>query len=53
MNDTSLKLMAQMILSTMAGNREKTWELYEQYQREKRLHVTIKEILEWKKEKTA
>lgn len=52
MNDTCIKLIAQMVISTMAGEKEKTWGLYEQYKREKHLHVTIKEILDWK-EKTA
>ena len=52
MTDTCLKLIARMILNTMVGDREKTRVLYEQYKREKHLHVTIKEILDWK-EKSA
>ena len=53
MNDTCLKLIARMILNIMVGDREKTWELYEKYKREKRLHVTVKEYIEWRKEMTA
>jgi len=39
-----------MILATMAGRRKRTWDLYEQYAKEKWLHVSIKEILEAKAE---
>lgn len=52
MSETCVKLIARMILSTMVGEQKRTWELYEQYQKERHLHVTIKEILDWK-EKSA
>lgn len=48
MTDACIELIARMILNTMVGDKKKTWELYEQYQKEKHLHVTIKEILDWK-----
>jgi len=42
-----------MVISTMAGKKERTWKLYEKYQKEKTLHVPVKEILDWKKGRTA
>jgi len=53
MSETCVKLIARMILSTMVGEQKRTWELYEQYKRETRLHVPVKEYLEWRKERTA
>lgn len=50
MNDASVKLVARMVISTMAGNRKVTLKLYEKYLKEARLYVPIGEILEWKKE---
>lgn len=48
MNDACIKLIAQMIIATMAGEKEKTWQLYEKYIRERYLHVSVREILEAK-----
>lgn len=48
MNDACIKLIAQMVIATMAGEKEKTWGLYERYLREKHLYVTVEEILEAK-----
>lgn len=53
MNDACMKLVIRMILNTMNGNSEAVWELYEKYKRETRLHVTVKEYIEWRKEMTA
>ncbi len=53
MNDACLQLVARMILLTMTGKHKQTWDLYEQYKRETRLHVTVKEYIEWRKEMTA
>lgn len=48
MNETCIKLVARMILSTMTGKHKQTWDLYEQYLRERHLYVTVEEILEAK-----
>lgn len=48
MNDACMKLVIRMILNTMIGKRERTWELYKEYLRERYLHVTVQEILEAK-----
>lgn len=48
MNDTCKQLVARMVISTMAGNKKITWGLYEKLQKENRLHVSVKEILEYK-----
>ncbi len=52
MNDKALKLTWRMVLATIAGRRERTWELYEKYVRERYLYVTVREIIE-AKERTA
>ena len=48
MNDTCMKLVARMILSTMTGKHKQTRDLYEKYLRERYLYVPIREILEAK-----
>ena len=53
MNDKAVKLLWQMVISTMAKKMERTWELHEQYMLETRLHVPVKEYIEWRKERTA
>lgn len=52
MNDTCIKLVFRMLLNTMIGKHEFTWDLYEEYLRERYLYVTIQEHLE-AKERTA
>ena len=49
-NDEALKLVWRMVLATMAGRRERTWELYEKYLRKIRLYITIKEYIDWRRE---
>ncbi|WP_422447832.1 hypothetical protein [Thermoanaerobacterium sp. DL9XJH110] len=54
MNETCIKLVACMIVNTMAGRQKQTWDLYKQYVKERYLHVTIQEILDAKnRERTA
>ena len=53
MNEKALKLVWLMVISTIAKKMERTWELYEQYMLETRLHVPVKEYIEWRKERTA
>jgi hypothetical protein len=48
-NDTCKKLVARMVVLTMVGDRETAQEVYEEYLRENRLHITVREILEWKR----
>ncbi len=48
---TATALIYRMVIATLAGRPVD--KLYEQYLRERHLHVTIKEILEWKKGETA
>lgn len=47
------KLLWRMILATMAGKKKRTQELYEQYKRETKLYVPIKEYAKWRRERTA
>lgn len=49
MTDTCVNLVYRMILNTMKGNKNKVWELYDKYKKEKRLYVTVEEILDWKR----
>lgn len=51
MTDACVNLVYRMILNTMKGNNNKVWELYDEYQKEKRLHATVEEILDWKQKK--
>jgi len=53
LNEKALKLVWLMVLSTMAKKNERTWELYEQYMLETRLHVPVKEYIKWREERTA
>ena len=53
MTDTCIKLVFRMLLNMMIGKRELTWDLYEEYLRERYLHVTVQEILEAKGERIA
>ena len=48
---TTTALVYRMVIACMAG--QPVDKLYEQYVKERYLHVTIKEILEWKKGETA
>ena len=41
--DTCTKLIARMIVATMAGKQTK--EIYDQYFRERYLHVSVEEIM--------
>jgi hypothetical protein len=45
---TTTALIYRMVIAVMAG--EPTAELYEQYVKEQRLHVTVAEILQSKRE---
>ena len=53
MNEKALKLVWLMVISTMAKTKGRTWALYEDYIRETRLHVPVKEYIEWREERTA
>ncbi len=53
MNEKAMKLIWQMVLSTMVKKMERTLELYEQYMLETRLHVPVKEYIKWREERTA
>ena len=53
MNEKALKLVWLMVISTIAKKIDRTWELYEQYMLETRLHVSVKEYIEWREERTA
>jgi len=49
----AIKLIGQMVLSTIAREKDRTWDLYEKYILETRLHVPVREYAEWRKERTA
>lgn len=53
MNEKALKLIWRMVLATMAGNNKIIWALYDEYILETRLHVPVKEYLEWREERIA
>jgi len=53
LNDKAVKLLWQMVISTISKKIERTWELYEQYMLETRLHVPVKEYIEWREGRTA
>ena len=44
------KLVARMVVLTMAGEKGAAQELYQKYLRETRLYVTVRELLEWKRQ---
>jgi len=48
---TATALIYRMVIACMAG--EPVAGLYEQYVKARRLHVTVKEILEWKERESA
>jgi len=52
-SETCIALVARMVVNMMAGEREQALELYEEYNRERYLFVTIGEILRAKKERIA
>jgi len=52
-SETCIALVARMVVNMMAGERERVLELYEEYNRERYLFVTIGEILRAKKERIA
>ena len=49
MNETCIYLVARMVINTMAGRRTQVRELYEQYTKERYLHVPVSEILRSKR----
>lgn len=53
MNEKALKLIFQMVISTITREKERTWALFEEYILETRLHVPVSEYVEWRKERTA
>lgn len=53
MGEKAMKLVWRMVLSTIARKKDRTWDLYEQYILETRLHVPVKEYTEWRRERTA
>jgi len=53
MNDDVMKLVWRMVLAMMGGKKERTWDLYEKYLHKTRLYITIKEYIDWRRERTA
>jgi hypothetical protein len=49
-NNICKQLVARMIVNTMAGRQAQTKKLYEEYFRERYLHVPVEEILRAKRE---
>ncbi|WP_461369525.1 hypothetical protein [Candidatus Darwinibacter acetoxidans] len=47
---TATALIYRMVIAAMAGEPDRIAELYEAYIRERRLHVTVAEILQSKRE---
>ena len=47
---TATALVYRMIIAAIAGKSDRIAELYEAYSRERRLHVTVAEILQSKRE---
>lgn len=50
MNEKAIKLVMQMVILTIAREKDRIWELYEQYMLETRLHVPIGEYIEWREQ---
>ena len=48
-NNICKQLVARMIVNTMAGRQAQTKKLYEEYFRERYLHVPVSEILRSKR----
>ena len=53
MNNICEQLVARMIVNTMAGRQSQVKKLYEEYFRERYLHVPVEEILRAKREEIA
>lgn len=49
-NNICKQLVARMIVNTMAGRQSQVKKLYEEYFRERYLHVPVEEILRAKRE---
>lgn len=47
---TTTALLYRMIIAVMAGDQAATHELYDEYVEARRLHVTVAEMLEAKRE---
>ena len=50
---TATALIYRMVIACMAGESVAVAELYEQYVKARRLHVTVAEMLEWKEGESA
>mgnify|MGYP001006561703 FL=1 len=48
MTDTCTRLVACMVVAVIAGEHERVYELYDEFVKENRLYVTVREILEAK-----
>jgi len=48
-NATCRKLLVQMVINVMAGDKKTAWHLYDLYLKEQRLHVPVSEILRSKR----
>jgi len=48
-NATCRKLLVQMVISVMAGDKKTAWHLYDLYLKEQRLHAPVEEILRSKR----
>ncbi len=48
MNDVLEKLVFRMVINTMTGDKEKTFELYEKYKRERYLYISIHDYIRWR-----
>jgi len=46
---TTTALVYRMVIACMAGND--VAKLYEEYVKERRLHVTVAEMVQWKRER--
>ena len=48
---TATALIYRMVIAAMAGESVAVAELYEEYVKERRLHVTVAEMVQWKRER--
>ena len=48
MNATCRKLLVQMVISVMAGDKKTAWHLYDLYLKEQRLHAPVREFIQAK-----
>lgn len=48
MTNACTRLVACMVVAAMAGEHERMYELYDEFVKENRLHVPVREILEAK-----